>query len=64
IYLTEDCNAAVTDKFDKIVIVGSEIIVHYQPKSSSFTVSNIGNTFKHSYNVKKNKPQRKACGVI
>ncbi|BFU19589.1 competence protein comec putative [Entamoeba histolytica] len=64
IYLTEDCNAAVTDKFDKIVIVGNEIIVHYPVDGSTFTVTDLNNTFKHSYNVKKNKPQRKACGVI
>ncbi|EDR26477.1 hypothetical protein EDI_115770, partial [Entamoeba dispar SAW760] len=46
IYLTEDCNAAVTDKFDKIVIVGNEIIVHYPIGGSTFTVTDLNNTFK------------------
>jgi len=63
IYITEDCNPSVTDKFSKAQIVNNDIVVSYSLDSSSFSVSDSQNSFKHNYNVKTNKPSRKKCGV-
>lgn len=63
IYITEDCNPSVTDKFSKAQIVNNDIVVSYTLDSSSFSVSDTSNSFKHNYNVKMNKPSRKKCGV-
>ena len=63
-YLTQDCNPAVTDKFDKTVIVNDEIVVHYPTGGVNFYVTDKAQTFKHTYAVKTNKPKRAQCKVL
>jgi len=64
IYITEDCNPSVTDKFSKVVIVNDDIKIHYPTDGSSFTVSDSKGSFSNSYDVKKNKKSPKKCGSV
>jgi len=64
IFITEDCNPTVTDKFSDVVIVNGDILIHYPTDGAAFTVSDAANSFKYSYDVKKNKGSRKACGSV
>nr|BAN40856.1 hypothetical protein [Entamoeba invadens] len=63
IYLTQNCNPTVTDKFSKAIIVNDEILIHYPTGGVSFSISNQGGNFTTYFDVKKNKPTRKQCGI-
>ncbi|KAL7715877.1 Competence protein ComEC [Entamoeba marina] len=61
IYLTENCNSAVTDLFDNVVIVNGEIIISYTYGNDQFFVSNSTESFTTGFDVKKNKESRIEC---
>ena len=63
VYVMEDCNPSVTNNYASTYIAYDEVVVKYTKGSSTFTVTSVGGGFTHTYNIKTNKPSRKACGV-
>ncbi|ELP91327.1 competence protein comec, putative, partial [Entamoeba invadens IP1] len=62
IFLTQDCNPTITDKYPNAVIVlNDEIVVSYTKDSSTYTVSDSQNSKSHTFAIKSNKPKPEVC---